>query len=645
LSEWVRQTAEADGASHLKQLTAHLVALLEACSTFSLREHFDLDHASGTKNSLNELYEECIESVVAWHKLVTTPVQEDMQAAGFVERICSHRARLETAKQLFKLGTDPASGLSEKLSQDVQGRCAERQKHVEMLIHKELGLYAREAEDDVKDLDNAKSTYAVHRARLSLLEAAAWWDALGEEDTISKALDAIWYAFEQRLRRLANGPDSVETKLRAGNYQVAAESLVRLHEMAPLWSQTAAAGQPHGKAGELKHLYDACLASVQEWIAKRCQLAQTELLAEQWSASVPPRMDKAVWDMLKKADRFLELAKYLRGEELEEFIDLCELSRLGSHCASRVQTEFEDMRRRVLEIADAIAMSPPAGAERLVNALKASPPDDLKEVIRVFSCPTQLPNVYAEVFTSSDDFQRQYFQAVELSFTNNLKQANQRFIRLRLDDQKELTQALTDIERALPPSDPIFAALKKDFTFRQEAMAERFATTIDKNRSAVVEAFLNNSYTLNTYRKMDDLQRLGKDGSGRGDDSEEFEDACHALATSVSSLVKNFETGILLLTLTTPSSLGASNFDANERITAPWSSLQAALSTGHGAFLDPTHLQMSSLPSSQSSQSSSGESGSGESTGVALSGLAAKMQLLKQALEAATARARGRAQP
>jgi hypothetical protein len=244
--------------------------------------------------------------------------------------------------------------------------------------------------------------------------------------------------------------------------------------------------------------------------------------------------------------------------------------------------------------------------------------------------------VYAEVFTSSDDFQRQYFQAVELSFTNNLKQANQRFIRLRLDDQKELTQALTDIERALPPSDPIFAALKKDFAFRQEAMAERFASSIDRNRGIVTEEFLKHSYTQNTYRKMADLQRLGKDANGNGEDSDEFTDASDDLGKSIELLIKNFNTGILLLTLTSPASLH--NFDANERITAPWTSLQNALSTGHDAFLDPKYLHMSSLPSSQSSQSSSGESGSGEST-VAVSGLAAKMQALLKKMEEDTARA------
>jgi hypothetical protein len=111
-------------------------------------------------------------------------------------------------------------------------------------------------------------------------------------------------------------------------------------------------------------------------------------------------------------------------------------------------------------------------------------------------------------------------------------QANQRFIRLRLDDQKELTQALTDIERALPPSDPIFAALKKDFAFRQarlplhslgcqptkrvcvlvwqEAMAERFASSIDRNRGIVTEEFLKHSYTQNTCAHAQLMsQRLG----------------------------------------------------------------------------------------------------------------------------------------
>ena len=77
-------------------------------------------------------------------------------------------------------------------------------------------------------------------------------------------------------------------------------------------------------------------------------------------------------------------------------------------------------------------------------------------------------------------------------------QASQHFPRLRLTDQKTLTQLLTDIERALPPTDALLAPLKKDISLRQETMAERYAAHIDKNRNAVIEEFLKRSYTTAT---------------------------------------------------------------------------------------------------------------------------------------------------
>ena len=61
------------------------------------------------------------------------------------------------------------------------------------------------------------------------------------------------------------------------------------------------------------------------------------------------------------------------------------------------------------------------------------------------------------------------------------------------------------------------------------------------------------------------------------------------LRRSFQDLIKEFKTGVLLLTLTSPASL--TNFDANERITAPWTSLDAAVATGHHTFLD-ANLQM-----------------------------------------------------
>lgn len=77
-------------------------------------------------------------------------------------------------------------------------------------------------------------------------------------------------------------------------------------------------------------------------------------------------------------------------------------------------------------------------------------------------------------------------------------QASQNFPRLRLADQKTLTQTLTDIERALPPTDAMLASLKKDLGLRQEAMAERYASQIDRNKSAVVEEFLKKTYSVAT---------------------------------------------------------------------------------------------------------------------------------------------------
>ena len=423
LIESVRETTEAGDASLLKQLTTHLVALLNSRSTFGLREHFDRP-ADG--NALDELYERGLGHVVTWHQQLIQPVTDDRVSENFAERVCDHRARLEAAKCLFRLGTESATGLSAQLSEDVRGKCAELQKHVEMLVHTALKVCADKAVSEVQDLDDAKGTYLSYRQQLSILEAAAWWDVLAEEDTIGRALEAIWRAFEQRLRRLASGPDSVEAKLKGGSYETGAESLARLHEMTPLWctGPGALSAAPGGKAGELKQLYDACLAAVLEWVGKRCQLTQTEMLAVEWSVSNPPRVDKAVWDKLKKADRFLELVKYLCTEQLE-FLGLSEMSQLGTRCASRVQSELEGMRARVLELSDAIAMAPCPGqltSERLKAAILATPADDFKEVMRVFSSSTTLSTLCTEVFTSHEDFRQQFFQTVELSFTNNLKQ-------------------------------------------------------------------------------------------------------------------------------------------------------------------------------------------------------------------------------
>ena len=216
-----RVLGTASGATHatttqLIELTIDLVSLDKAAHSFGLREHFEADGlpspsdihvevlvpAADTRvvlsppraNRLDALSEQGINCVIEWHTKVTDPIADDAKEHDeFAYRICDHRAALETAKQLFSLGSSPKTGHDKRLRECIHGATADRQKDLEHRVHAKLELFTKLAVDDVKDLEGSRSgAYAEYRTKLTMLEQTAWWDAIAtsEEATISRALDA-----------------------------------------------------------------------------------------------------------------------------------------------------------------------------------------------------------------------------------------------------------------------------------------------------------------------------------------------------------------------------------------------------------------------------------------------------------------------
>ena len=595
----------------LIELTTHLAALSKARSSFKLRIHFEPSETSATTgveimdastlaaddswvalpplgtNALDMRYRNGIDCIVAWHARVLEPVLEDVKKAetyssdaDCVSRICAHRAALEVAKHLFLLGSNSRTGIEPKVAEAIQGATAGRQKDLEHKIHGELERYTKEAISEVQDLDNGRCSYADFRKKLTLLEAAAWWDALAQEATIGKALDAMWRAFHDREVRLVSGAESIESLLRSGRHEAAAAKFRKLSEMSPLWSIGGAGAEPNGKAHEAKDLFDTCVASIQQVLASKILAVQQNLLREgSWAASDPPRVDKAVLDNLKRADQFVDLTTHM--EALGDCLQVGELLHAGSLCKSRVESEFRDMKARVEELANAIAKG---SRERLESAWARA--KDVYEVLRVLYSKAAYPALFQMLYEHVEgDFPD--FVQIETAFYRSLKMASQNFPRLKLTDQSVLTQTLKEFEGVLPATDVMVAGLKKDFDTRHEAMAARHSDNIDKNKTDICNDFLKHTYTSSTYRKMQDLYR------GPGEDSHEFAEACQELQGSLERLVKEMSTGILIFKLTaTNHSEALGSFPLVERIVAPWNFLQAALITQHSTFLERFYSNM-----------------------------------------------------
>ena len=595
--------------SMLVEMTAELTALDKARSSFKLREHFEPIDAAATgmsaevlngeawapaprmANPLDMMYEQAIECVVTWHVRVTEPILEDAKLDDFAHRITgSNRADLETAKQLSDLGSCPSTGMDARLGERIQGTTAARQKELEQRVRGCLEIFTMEAVDAVTDLDNSRRTYADHRKNLALLEQAAWWDALTKDTTIGRAIDAMERAFQERLQRLASGPESIVVSLRNGQHQAAAADFNRMCEMAPLWANAhsplayglasplapLAHGARASKAHVLKEIFEECVNSTQTFASSKIEQAEQGLLAEaKWSASEPPRVDKSVWDALRRADQFIDLATHIGA--LEQLQNAAALQRAGSMCKSRVEREFREMKERVVHLCDSISKG---HAEQLTAAREKAM--DVSEVLRVLYSRTSHPVLFEMLY---DEGAGEYpdFLVLQTHLFRSVKMAHQTFPRLRLNDQQTLAQTLSEIEREMPASETMLSALKKDIADGEDRMRERHTSEIQKKQTEVTADFAKGSFTSSTFRKMRDLQHVGED-------SEEFSDACAELMEGMQAQVKDVKTGILIMSLTSPEAL--SNFNTDDRIVAPWNNLQAALATNHHTFLETHHRVM-----------------------------------------------------
>jgi len=561
------------------KLSVALGTLSEARQAFKLREHFEQD-AHSHENILDMLYEKGVESIVKQHHFVIERVLEDAQLDDFVSRIRNHKAELKFLQKLYYLGDSPHFGRCSKLAQDIQGRCSTGQKSLEYKVHGQLEYFTKDAVDEVHDLESSRSSYASHRAKLAVLEETIWWDALSGESTIAKAVEILWRAFEKRVSDLASGPDGIETHMRAHDHKSAVDRLKKLWEMTPLWTVTSSpALSCNGQA--LKDKFDLCIQSVRTMLQGTFTSMRSLMNLSSWSTSEPARVDRHVWEGLMRADRFLDLSmnfSKLDTALLRVLIDAreldgqSELRDLQIKCESRVEEEFDSMKARVVTLSSAISE---CRSDKLTSALEVCCASDVREVLRVLHSKAKHPALFAQLYIDSEAGETPDFYMVETALSQSLKAASQHFPRLRLADQKALTQAMTDIELALQNT-PLLASLKKDFGLRQETMAERFASHIEKSRSAVIEEFMRKTYTLATWRKMVDLQKVGED-------SDEFADACFDLQRSLEERVKDVRNGILIFSFTPPEAMH--NFKTDDWIVSPWLSLIQARDTGHAEFL------------------------------------------------------------
>ncbi|EOD26333.1 hypothetical protein EMIHUDRAFT_205325 [Emiliania huxleyi CCMP1516] len=409
------------------------------------------------------------------------------------------------------------------------------------------------------------------------VEDTAWWDKLAGDVTITRAVGQMWAAFEERLRGLACGPESVDARLRAGLHRRAADDFRRLVEMAPLWREAAAGGKAH----ELKQLFDTCCAAVQKII--EAKIADQSMLQAQisWSATPDaPKVDKSVWDALHRSDAFIDLAAHLGT--LDEWLhDTClNLRHAGTLCKARAQQEFDHMRNRVLDLADAIKNG--KCHEKLHDSRECSM--DAAGVLRVMYSKHKYPVLFEMLYEDIEgDDPTPDFTTLETALFHALKSSHQIFQRMNVTQGEALTATLAELERALPTSEAKLAPLKKDVEMRHESLTERHHTRIAAVQNEVTRYFAKGEFNATAHRKMVDLRTVGEE-------SDEYADACLELKQSLVRIIKDLKLGCLFVQLTPPE--GLASFDERERIVCPWNSLQGALRTNHAVFLEGNQQSM-----------------------------------------------------
>jgi hypothetical protein len=164
----------------------------------------------------------------------------------------------------------------------------------------------------------------VDRAKLTMLEQTVWWDALAEDTTIGRALDAMWRAFRAREERLVK---CIEASLRAGRHQTAADDFRRLIEMVPLWAADPVTTPSRGS--ELMNDFDMFIGGVDKLIGTKVSTARSWVERSSWSAGEDKRVDRSVLDGLKHADAFISLATHMSVFD-EWLTSTAELQHAGS---------------------------------------------------------------------------------------------------------------------------------------------------------------------------------------------------------------------------------------------------------------------------------------------------------------------------